>query len=471
MEFSSPPGPCQSSVPWLRPWMVSRVCRRTSSSAQSQRPISPGNPGRASIASLLLSGVTLKFYHRDPTLDSESARGYLWCTSRLELPNDLYDTLLTIWRSSAARSVASRAPGDPVLSREELYAVSRKVRELSRGLTRQRALAGERYLSDPDLLGAYLLHFWPISYAQALLCLAMVRRAGGSEPGSVLDLGAGPGPVSMALLDSGAAHVTACDRSEAALALARRIAVDRGHTLATRQWDALKSTGLPRGPFDMIALGHTLNELWSGHPDRIELRVGLMKKLGRELAAEGRILIMEPALMSTAQAAIRVRDGLVNAGYSVEMPCVWQQACPALPDGTCHGEFDWRPPAGMVRLAHAARIGRETLKMAWFVLRKEKRDEPALPPAGRSSPDGGLYRVVSEPLLSKSGRVRYLVCGPLGRFALSAPRDCRGAGIRSFFALARGDGIRVTGARQRETGWGLDDESRVDVVERTLKLG
>lgn len=231
----------------------------------------------------------------------------------------------------------------------------------------------------------------------------------------------------------------------------------------------MKSTGLPRGPFDMVALGHTLNELWSGHPDRIELRITLVKKLGGQLAAGGRILIMEPALKSTAQEAIRVRDGLVQSGFSVEMPCIWQQACPALPDGTCHGEFDWRPPAEMVRLAHAARIGRETLKMAWFLLRKEKPVPPG-PSEASPSPDGGLYRVVSEPLLSKSGRIRYLVCGSLGRFTLSASRDCRAAGIKAFFTLARGDAIRFAGARHRETGWGLDEESKVDVVERTPKL-
>ncbi len=361
------------------------------------------------------------------------------------------------------------------------------MRELSRGLTRERALAGERYLSDPAFLGAYLLHFWPISYAQALLCGAMLRRGRPAAPirgplalGSVLDLGAGPGPVSLALLDSGAVNVTACDRSAAALALARRIAGDRGHTLATRQWDALKTTGMPRGPFDVIVMGHTLNELWSGHPDRIELRTSLVRKLGGELAPGGRILIMEPALMSTAQEAIRVRDGLVKAGYTVEMPCIWQHACPALPNGTCHGEFDWRPPAEMVRLAHAARIGRETLAMAWFVLRGPRGSErvsaplpaeslPAEPLPG-AAPDGGLYRVVSEPLLSKSGRIRYLVCGPMGRFALSAPRDCRGAGIKDFFTLKRGDGIVFAGARQRESGWGLGDDSRVDIVERPPSL-
>lgn len=189
---------------------------------------------------------------------------------------------------------------------------------------------------------------------------------------------------------------------------------------------------------------------------------------------------MEPALMSTAQDAIRVRDGLVQSGFSVEMPCIWQQACPALPAGTCHGEFEWRPLPGMVRLAHAARIGRETLKTAWFVLKKRTASQepmtasqgPAAAPAEpAAAPDGGLYRVVSEPLLSRSGRVRYLVCGPLGRFALSAPRGSRGKALAPFFRLARGDGIRFSGAHRRETGWGLDDDGSIEVVENTPRLG
>jgi SAM-dependent methyltransferase len=392
--------------------------------------------------------------------------------------------------------VPRAVPGGGPLSNDEMYSVSRRVKELSHGFTRGRELAGERYLSDPDLLGAYLLHFWPVSYAQAILCIEMIRRARaakmplstvaagspGATPGfaSALDLGAGPGPVSLALLETGAARVTACDRSGAALALARKIASVRGHELATRQWDAQKSTGLPRGPFDLIALGHTLNELWSGHPDRIELRVGLVRKLGEELAPGGRILVIEPALMHTAQEAIRVRDGLVQSGFRVEMPCIWQDACPALPAGTCHGEFDWRPLPEMVRLAHAARIGRETLKMAWFVLKRagdERAMEaaqsagPALMAGQAQSPDGGLYRVVSEPLLSKSGRVRYLVCGPMGRFALSASKQSRGKSLAPFFSLARGDGIRFSGTQKRETGWGLGDESSIDTVEKTPRLG
>jgi SAM-dependent methyltransferase len=332
-------------------------------------------------------------------------------------------------------------------------------------------------LSDPDLLGAYLLHFWPVSFVQVSLCLEMIGRLRG-EPGieTALDLGAGPGAASLALLEAGITRVAACDRSGAALALARKIAHGRGFDLETRQWDALKSTGQPAGPFDLIVVAHTLNELWPGHPDRISLRVALLLRIGALLSPGGKLLVVEPALMKVAQDAIRVRDGLAAGGFDVLMPCIWQGNCPALPQGTCHGEFDWNPPREMVRISHAARIGRETLKMAWFVLRKREPASEAraaretaaapAPSTGPSSPDGGLYRVVSEPLLSKSGRIRYLICGPLGRFALSAPKECPAPGVKPFYLLKRGEGIRFTGAQKRESGWGLDASSTLMVDER-----
>jgi SAM-dependent methyltransferase len=350
-----------------------------------------------------------------------------------------------------------------------MYTVSRRIRELSRGFTGNRLLAGERYLSDSDLLGAYLLHFWPSSYCQAAVCLRMIRRAAGDHPlASALDVGAGPGAVSLALLDAGARNVLACDRSAGALALARRIAEERGYAMSTRTWDAQSGTAAPSGSFEIISLGHVLNELWAGHPDRISLRVSLVRRLGDLLAPGGRILVLEPALMQTAQEAIRVRDELARAGFFVEMPCIWQGDCPALPNGTCHGEFPWEPPREMVRLSHMARIGRETLKMAWFVLKRsgeEGRGSAEAAATGGGTPDGGTYRVVSEPLLSKSGRIRYLVCGPLGRFPLSAPKAGSSPGLKRFYTLRRGEGITVTGATRRETGWGLDENSHVVVVE------
>jgi hypothetical protein len=58
----------------------------------------------------------------------------------------------------------------------------------------------------------------------------------------------------------------------------------------------------------------------------------------------------------------------------------------------------------------------------------------------------------------------------MGRFALSASKQSRAKALAPFFALARGDGIRFSGTQKRETGWGLGDESSIDIVEKTPRL-
>ena len=90
------------------------------------------------------------------------------------------------------------------------------VRKLSLGLTRERELAGEGYLNQPDLLGAYLLFYWPVSYAQIQSILPELPA-----PQRVLDLGGAAGPAAFACLDAGATNATVADRSRPALELSR----------------------------------------------------------------------------------------------------------------------------------------------------------------------------------------------------------------------------------------------------------
>src|SRR5262250_3182695 len=137
--------------------------------------------------------------------------------------------LIAVWRGSVH---AGGGPDDR-LSAAELRQVAAGVRRLSLGLTRERSFAGLRYMVEPLLLAAYLVFYWPISYAQAREVLGeLVVR-----PRTVLDLGSGPGPLAFAALDAGASEVTAADRSKRALALARELAVEAGEALSTREWD------------------------------------------------------------------------------------------------------------------------------------------------------------------------------------------------------------------------------------------
>src|SRR5919198_1946654 len=182
--------------------------------------------------------------------------------------------LIAVWRKARRAS-----PGPPDrLTPAELREVAAAVRKLSLGLTRERALAGTRYMDDPKLLGAYLLFYWPVSYAQARQVMGELPH----RPRAALDLGSGPASVAFAALDAGAAEVTAADRSKAALELASQLAAEAGEALAVRQWDPLSRRGLPEGEFDLIALGHVLNELFGADDGALSRRAALVEEaLGR----------------------------------------------------------------------------------------------------------------------------------------------------------------------------------------------
>jgi hypothetical protein len=69
----------------------------------------------------------------------------------------LVPALLAVWRrlrgsAGPGRARAPRPPPDR-LAPDELREVARGVERLSAGLTRDRALAGARYMDDPRLLG------------------------------------------------------------------------------------------------------------------------------------------------------------------------------------------------------------------------------------------------------------------------------------------------------------------------------
>jgi SAM-dependent methyltransferase len=426
------------------------------------------------------------------------------------IPLDRYLPIVTkLWRgmSGAGAGRRRRGPtGSERLSDTELHDAARAVRDLSRGFTGDRGLAGASYMDDPRLLGGYLLFYWPVSYAQtwaAALSAGITGRFRGARETRILDLGCGPGPSGFALQDIGYDRVTAADSSTAALGLLRAVARETGRRIDARRVGLTEpgAAGLlsAGGPYDLVMAMHTLNELWPGRPDRIALRLGLLRGVAGLLGPAGRLLVVEPALTATANEAISVRDGLVAGGWTVESPCTFAGRCPALPNGTCHAEVDWEPPKDLVRLAHAARIGREALAFTYFLLAPPRAAEsasatlPAGQPLAAAGSPAGSYRVVSERFLSKSGRLRFLICGPEGRFPLSmdgrgrprpgmgerTPLSMDGRGRprpggsemgRAFRGLCRYDLIQVQSAEKRETGYGLTEESVLRVLSRAPSL-
>jgi SAM-dependent methyltransferase len=399
----------------------------------------------------------------------------------------------------------------------ELDRLGRAVLRLQRGLTGERSLAGASYMDDPELLDAYLLYYWPVSYAQATRALTL----SGLRPSSVLDLGSGPGPMAAAAIDRGAARAMLVDKSPGALALAERLLAPSPTSVACLELDEFARDGGPAlAPgsalgggaaiedgegFELICFGHSLNEFHAGESGRVELRAALVERAAGRLADGGSVLIIDPATLAAARDAIALRDALCARGWRVIAPCTTDAPCPALaagPSHSCHDEAAWAMPGFVEALAAKAGLDRALIKMSWFALRPpERRARPgasssetaaqptpgpvrpsgpadaALPdkpvqsdaalPSRPSSPAPGktLYRVVSEPMLNKAGRVRRLICGTEGRFPLSAKRGDDNAEKAGFFGLGRYDLIGVDRPELREGGWGIAADTRIHVAQ------
>jgi len=359
--------------------------------------------------------------------------------------------LIDLWRSS--RNLAGRPESGAVLTRREIESAGAALFALQRGLTGDRTLAGSGYMEDEDLLGAYLLYYWSVSYMQVSLALA--ERP--SSPGRVLDLGSGPGPASAAIIDAAGASVPGSrlddlvlvDSSAKALDLAESC-IARGRRAPARlekaRIDLESGQELPEGPFDLIVAAHCLNELWRGKADALRRRRELLLRAGKRLAPDGRILLLEPALLATCRDLIALRDGLASESWRVLGPCPGSYACPAFaagPDRSCHAQSPWEPPEPVASLAKAAALGRDSVKFAFFLLS---------PAAGIDEASPKDRRVVSEPMLNKAGRLRYVLCGEGRLETISARADDAGARAKGFMSLRRGDLLRPDGLESRAGG-------------------
>lgn len=335
------------------------------------------------------------------------------------------------------------------LTRDELREVGVGVKQLSLGLTRNRELAGARYMDDPKLLGAYLLFYWPVSYAQARATLSELT----TRPKAVLDLGSGPGPLALATLDAGASTVIAADRSKPALELARTLATEAGEGIGVREWSPERP--LPDGKFDLITMGHVVNELFNG---QIAPRAALLEKILERVNPNGSLVVIEPALRETSRALLQVRDVLVSRGYAVRAPCLFRGNCPALlkESDWCHAERSWRMPKLVEEIARTAGLHKDSLKMSYLVIAPKGE-------AWAEPPKGSVFRIVSEALEGK-GRQRFMGCGPEGRVGLAMQEKHETEQNRLFFKVSRGDVIRITSTEDRGDGRALNETSTVEII-------
>jgi len=320
--------------------------------------------------------------------------------SATERPDAYPAALEAAWVRMGEAAVGAR--GEDALDR-----IRPGVARLSDLFTVARPPAGfPDYLGDPALLAAYGLYFFPQSWTRTGWAMAHAAfrgwRPGRPRP-RVLDLGSGPGSCGLRAArwlsnaEAGPGELHLVDRSASALAAAEAVApaAAPGWSVSTRVGDAREPGTWPAGDFDLILAGFVLNEL--GLDDAGN--EAWLEATSARLAPGGLLVLIEPALRSTAEPLRRLSDRRAGRSPRRLGPEVDDAPCPLL--GGEHWDHEvraWRAPAS-----------------AEFLNRRLHRDLGAVrfsqalfSDAAGTPPPPGAARVVAEPQLLK-GLVRLVV--------------------------------------------------------------
>lgn len=354
--------------------------------------------------------------------------------------------LMGVWR----RLQKLAGPPDALQTREFRSVVEavKKLQELSADGT---TLIGTNYFEDPQLVGAYLLYQWVVHYQQGLSILGELPNG----PKRVLDVCSGPAPFAFAALRHGAEEVIATDQSLLAMKLGAEVCGRYGLTLSTRQWHCLKQNLPVDGKFDLIIVGHCLEELFpsnkKGWQDDQKL---FLDRLAARLTDDGYLVLVEDSFSEANKRVLQLRDLYVSQGTPVQAPCIWRGECPALKtaNSPCYAQREFEKPPLIKQIQRAASINLSSLKMSYVIFRNPAAGWPA---AG----DRNLYRVISPPVDSFSGK-RFYLCGTDGKKQLGTHLEEHPPESRAFEYLRRGELISFTGA--------LENQNAIDIVEGTV---
>jgi ribosomal protein RSM22 (predicted rRNA methylase) len=247
--------------------------------------------------------------------------------------------------------------------------------------------ADERPLAstDREALG-YAVLILPSTYAQLAGAMdATAQRIPTFAPTTMLDLGSGPGTALWAATQqwSSLRQLRAWEREPTLIALGRRLAQSAPHVaVQAARWeqvDLQTRSGFSSERFDLVVLGHVLNEL----PPEAQAEV---VNYAWRLTA-GLLLIVEPGTSSAFAVARAARDQLLAVGANTIAPCPHNQPCPLVNDWCHFPQRLLRPP--FQKQARSAPSIWEDAKYAYAAMARFPVEQPI------------WGRLIREPLIAK----------------------------------------------------------------------
>ncbi|MDR3624514.1 MAG: small ribosomal subunit Rsm22 family protein [Chlamydiales bacterium] len=357
--------------------------------------------------------------------------------------------LIGIWRRYL--KVQGGGPEDRLHTRE-FRSVVDCIEKLQKLFENTSPNLSKDYFEDKNLLSAYLLYYWTIHYAEGMSLLSELP----STPMRVLDLASGPGAFGFAALCHGSCDVTLLDRNVDSLKLGAEIAGRSGMTLTTRHWNQ-KNESMPiSGKYDLIILGHALNELFPNTlKNYIEKQNTFITSLFEHLNPNGYLLLVESSWPSDNKRILNIRNFLVENHFAIQAPCVYKGSCPALlTNAPCYAQRTFEKPLLVSEIQRSAKINLNSLKMSYLIVKAEKNAWPKL--------DEPLYRVISPPVQTRFGK-RFYLCGTDGHKALSSKLEEHSKENLAFEFLQRGDLIKVCNATINKDSLSVVQDTEVSV--------
>jgi ribosomal protein RSM22 (predicted rRNA methylase) len=340
--------------------------------------------------------------------------------------------LETYWLNVAA------AETHGVSLRDTLHRILPDIARLADRFTTARTpgAAPAPYLRDTRSCAAYSLFFAPQTYARISHILAELPPfPETAQPLRVLDLGAGTGAASWALLDHlGRRPVALSARDHSRPAL--RCLHDLFSALRRARWPeaTLRTHPAPLDEFaastekfDLILLHYVLNELPA------ESRRLLLSRAARALSPGGRLIVCEPLVHAAGDYMRGLRaHALADLGLQILAPCPHALACPL--EGPCHDVRTWKPTQALQILNSTLHRDLHHLAFAFLVL---SPDAPARPASLG-------VRVVGSPTHAKGQTVFPACCsdGHIHRLQL-LHRDFDTHGRKRLRHLERGQTLKL----------------------------
>ncbi len=300
------------------------------------------------------------------------------------------------------------------------------VRVLSESFTSDRGSLPQSYLSQPPARSAYMSYAHPLQLLRGVSALQEVRaRAGAAWPGGVdgrlrvLDLGAGLGAMSQALLSVAGEgpwpEIALLDQQRAALRDARGLtaavalalrpdeAPPRVHTV-TAPVDEWLPKAAERGyQYDVVLFGALLNEHSRSWAASLAATLPLV-------AEGGIVVLVEPAMPRIGRELMQLRESLLEETATIA-PCAHQAACPLL-----RRTRDWcftvrraKFPRSVASIAR--QIGHQDFEVRYAVW--------AFHPGGAPRDDTTRARFVSDPM---EGGALVCTAGGIERSTAAAER-------------------------------------------------